>query len=609
MQTHPKNLFISALIALTLAMALVARAQTADVPPSPVVESNAAAESEAATTDEAAQSPVIGSEVVASAHVAPAADPAAEDEMRRLDTTASEEADIDTGSEADELSIDGEMAEDADEDTDISITVRRRHGPAEELPFGNHTVPVGRTVRELVSVFGSSVLDGESEQGVVSILGNTTVNGKSGGEAVAVLGNMTVNGEVGGEVVTVLGDVTVNGEVGGEVVTVLGDVTLGETAIIHGDLITIGGHLNRAAGAVVNGNVQEINIFGGHDMAWLKDWVRNCLLWGRPLAFGHNLGWAWSIAIGVLVAYILIALLFPRAVEKCAETLEQRPGYSLLAVLLSVLITPVLTILLILTGVGIILIPFVLAGLFFGSIFGKVVMNAWLGRRFTKYFGEGPLKHVAVSTLIGGVIILVLYTVPFLGFLLMKGLGMLGLGVVAYTLILTMKSERAVSLKTAQATAAAAAGIGITPVAPVSDQADLAASVVPPMLPVTSLPRAGFWIRIAASAIDAVIIGVVASVTHTSEIFLLLYAIYCVVLWALKGTTIGGIVCRLKIVRLDERKVDWTVSIVRGLGGFLSLAVAGLGFIWVAFDQEKQSWHDKIAGTIVVQSLKVGSLI
>jgi hypothetical protein len=523
MQTHPKNLFISALIALgfTLTMALVARAQTADVPPSPVVESNAVAESETATTDKAAESPLIASEVGASADVAPAAAPAPEDEMRRLDATASEEADLDAGPEAGELSTDGEMAEDADEDNDISITVRRRHGPAEELPFGNHTVPVGSTVRELVSVFGSSVLNGESERGVVSILGNTTVNGKSGGEAVAVLGDMTVNGEVGGEVVTVLGD-----------------VTLGETAIIHGDLITIGGHLNRAAGAVVNGNVQEINIFGGHDMAWLKDWVHNCLLWGRPLAFGSNLGWAWSIAIGVLVAYILIALLFPRAVEKCAETLEQRPGYSLLAVLLSVLITPVLTILLILTGVGIILIPFVFAALFFGSIFGKVVMNAWLGRRFTKYFGEGPLKHVAVSTLIGGVIILVLYTVPFLGFLLMKGLGMLGLGVVAYTLILTMKSERAASLKTAQATAAASAAVGITPVAPVSDQVDTGATVVPPILPFTTLPRAGFWIRIAASAIDAVIIGVVASVTHTSEIFLLLYAVYCVVLWALKGTTI-----------------------------------------------------------------------
>ena len=272
------------------------------------------------------------------------------------------------------------------------------------------------------------------------------------------------------------------------------------------------------------------------------------------------------------------------------------------------LITPVLTILLIATGVGIILIPFVFAALFFGSIFGKVVMNAWLGRRITKYFGDGPMKHVAVSTLIGGIIILVLYTVPFLGFLLMKVLGMLGLGVVAYTLILTMKNERAASLKTTQA-ASPATAIGIMPVVPVSDQTDAGTTVVPPILPVTTLPRAGFWIRIAASAIDAVIVGVVAGITHTNGIFLLLYAVYCVVLWALKGTTIGGIICGLKVVRLDERKVDWTVSIVRGLGGFLSFVVAGLGFIWVAFDQEKQSWHDKIAGTIVVQSPKVGSLI
>ena len=35
--------------------------------------------------------------------------------------------------------------------------------------------------------------------------------------------------------------------------------------------------------------------------------------------------------------------------------------------------------------------------------------------------------------------------------------------------------------------------------------------------------------------------------------------------------------------------------------GFLSLFVAGLGFIWVAFDDEKQSWHDKIAGTTIVR--------
>jgi len=49
--------------------------------------------------------------------------------------------------------------------------------------------------------------------------------------------------------------------------------------------------------------------------------------------------------------------------------------------------------------------------------------------------------------------------------------------------------------------------------------------------------------------------------------------------------------------------------VVRALGCFLSLLVCGLGFIWVAFDQEKQSWHDKIAGTVVVRVPKGVSLI
>ena len=81
------------------------------------------------------------------------------------------------------------------------------------------------------------------------------------------------------------------------------------------------------------------------------------------------------------------------------------------------------------------------------------------------------------------------------------------------------------------------------------------------------------------------------------------------ILWATKGSTIGGIICGLKVVRLDDRPVDWGVAIVRALGGFLSLVVAGLGFIWVGFDDERQSWHDKIAGTTIVRVPKGTSLV
>ena len=45
------------------------------------------------------------------------------------------------------------------------------------------------------------------------------------------------------------------------------------------------------------------------------------------------------------------------------------------------------------------------------------------------------------------------------------------------------------------------------------------------------------------------------------------------------------------------------------LAGFLSLAIAGLGFIWVAFDDDRQSWHDKIAGTTIVRVPKGTALL
>jgi uncharacterized RDD family membrane protein YckC len=32
-----------------------------------------------------------------------------------------------------------------------------------------------------------------------------------------------------------------------------------------------------------------------------------------------------------------------------------------------------------------------------------------------------------------------------------------------------------------------------------------------------------------------------------------------------------------------------------------SIIVLFLGFLWMIWDQEKQTWHDKIAGTIVIR--------
>ena len=53
------------------------------------------------------------------------------------------------------------------------------------------------------------------------------------------------------------------------------------------------------------------------------------------------------------------------------------------------------------------------------------------------------MGHPAVAVLIGGVLVLALYLVPVLGFLVFKLLGLLGLGAVAYTVILAARTHQA----------------------------------------------------------------------------------------------------------------------------------------------------------------------
>jgi uncharacterized RDD family membrane protein YckC len=131
-------------------------------------------------------------------------------------------------------------------------------------------------------------------------------------------------------------------------------------------------------------------------------------------------------------------------------------------------------------------------------------------------------------------------------------------------------------------------------------------------------PRAGFWIRTGALAIDLILVAMIFfwcltpllhGVLGAKGPFLPVLAAYGAVLWKVRGSTIGGIIFGLRVVRLDDRPIDWGTAVVRALACFLSLIVFGLGFIWVAFDPEKQSWHDKIAGTTVVRAPKAVSLV
>ena len=68
-----------------------------------------------------------------------------------------------------------------------------------------------------------------------------------------------------------------------------------------------------------------------------------------------------------------------------------------------------------------------------------------------------------------------------------------------------------------------------------------------------------------------------------------------------RGTTIGGIVLGLKVARIDGQPITLTVALVRALAGAFSILVLFLGILWIAWDRDKQGWHDRVAGTVVLR--------
>jgi uncharacterized RDD family membrane protein YckC len=68
------------------------------------------------------------------------------------------------------------------------------------------------------------------------------------------------------------------------------------------------------------------------------------------------------------------------------------------------------------------------------------------------------------------------------------------------------------------------------------------------------------------------------------------------------GRTPGKMLLSLQVYGADGTEVSFGTAFLRAVGYLVSglLGIFPLGFIWAAFDQKKQAWHDKIAGTVVI---------
>lgn len=405
-------------------------------------------------------------------------------------------------------------------------------------------------------------------------------------------------GESAREVVVVGSDVQVDGAVNGNLVVVMGNVRLGaESKITHGPIV-IGGNLTSdpAAKLGLNPTVLSLGLFGGATniinpmfIEAGKRWFAEGAMRARPLPPRVPLALLFSAFLVLL--FVVIGILFQKPVTASVAMLDQKPGSAFLLGLLACALTLPALLLLVVSVVGIVLLPFAVAALGVLLIVGKVAVYRFAGQTLGTQLGLGVFQNPLLALLTGILLFYVAYAVPVIGAAVWLLVVPLGMGAVVLAGLNRSKAAGAV--------AANPQGIPAADLPP-----DLAGAQT------VLLPRVGFWLRFVATFLDFVLVGLLTAVlARRPEWFLLAWTVYHLVLWSWKGTTVGGIILGLRIVRADGQRMTVSMAVVRLLGAFFSAAVVGLGFFWAGWTPTCQSWHDKIAGTVIVRYPKATPLV
>jgi len=139
----------------------------------------------------------------------------------------------------------------------------------------------------------------------------------------------------------------------------------------------------------------------------------------------------------------------------------------------------------------------------------------------------------------------------------------------------------------------------------------------------------GFWIRVVAAIIDAIIVRVVVSpvhlffgslgvagmmgggIPHPAGLAILGGGVTLIAAafasWLYEAfmesssyqATLGKMICGMKVTDLNGNRISFERATGRHFAKWLSGMILGIGYIMVGFTERKQGLHDLIAGTLV----------
>ena len=119
--------------------------------------------------------------------------------------------------------------------------------------------------------------------------------------------------------------------------------------------------------------------------------------------------------------------------------------------------------------------------------------------------------------------------------------------------------------------------------------------------------RASFGTRFVASLIDGILVGVangLLTVMHLPYFGLLISLAYFTYYeGGDTGQTLGKRVMSIRVADIENgAAIGYSRGFIRWISRFLSAIPLGLGYFWMLWDPEKQTWHDKLATCVVVSA-------
>ena len=120
------------------------------------------------------------------------------------------------------------------------------------------------------------------------------------------------------------------------------------------------------------------------------------------------------------------------------------------------------------------------------------------------------------------------------------------------------------------------------------------------------LQKADVGARLVSYILDVIIVNVVALVvgnvlTVIPTLLSLAISTGYFTYFFGNGQTLGMKAVKIKLCDTEGTyPIGYVKGFLRWIGMIISGLVIGIGYLWVLVDENKQGWHDKIAGTYVV---------